>query len=330
MVGIRRPVSDYFYLLFAVLFLVPQLIQAAAPGMSTYLLGIMILSMIYMTTCLSLAVMFGFVGWVNLAQQAFFGIGAYVSAVLVKNLGQPFLVGFIAAGVLVAVVSFLLGLPSLRLNPFAFSIVTLAFLIIVQLVAFNWVSLTNGPTGIGLIPAPMINIFGLRLDFSSNASMYYLTLVVALGSFVFIHFLTRSRVGRAFISIREDASLAKAVGVDVFRYKLIAFVTCGFFAGLAGSLYAHYLTVVMPIDIFSVYFLIYQYIIIVVGGATSLTGIAMASIVFTFAPEVLRMAQGLRETIYGIVLVVIILLMPEGIGGKIKEIRSRRGKIVGS
>jgi branched-chain amino acid transport system permease protein len=330
LVGIRRPISDYFYLSFAILFFVPQLIQAAFPDMSTYLLGIMILSMIYMTTCLSLAVIFGFVGWVNLAQQAFFGIGAYISAILVKNLGLPFLAGFIAAGVFVAVVSYLIGIPSLRLNPFAFSIVTLSFLIIVQLVALNWVAVTNGPTGIGLIPNPVIDIFGVHLDFSSNASMYYLSLVVALATFVFINFLTSSRVGRALVSIREDESLAKAVGIDVFKYKMIAFVTCGFFAGLAGSLYAHYVTVVMPIDIFNVYFLIYQFIIVVVGGATSLGGIAAASVVFTFAPEVLRMAKELRETVYGVLLVIMILFMPEGIGGKVKEIRSRRVKIASS
>lgn len=298
---------DYLYpLAIFSLYLLPLFIT------SPYVLHILITSLIYSILTGSYSIMVGRLGMLSLSQIAFFGIGAYTSALLSLNIGTPFLINFMIAGITTAIITFLLGTQVLKLTRHSFAIATLAFMLITQLVALNWVDVTRGALGLPRVPRP--DIMGIHIV--SKVSYYYLVLTVASVTFLFLYMVVNSRVGRAFISIREDDPLAKAVGVNCFKYKMVGFVISGFFAGIAGSLYVHYATYIGP-EIFHLYFVIVILIMVIIGGADNLGGVVLASFLFTAIPEFLRATQILRETVYGIILILLVLT-PEKIKKKFK------------
>lgn len=299
---VRLRLVEYLGLVFfLVLYIFPVFSQNA------YYLGIMILAFIYLVLAEATGLMAGQLGWLSLAQTAFWGIGAYVSALLVMTIKEPFLVGFIMAGIISAIVAFLVGTQFLKVNRQAFGTVTLAFLIITQLIAYNWTDVTRGSLGLPRIPQP--NIMGIAIV--SQLSFYYLYLIIASVAVLFVYGLIRSRVGRAFLSIREDELLAESVGVDCFRYKLLGFTISAFIAGIAGSMYAHFATFIGPDVLFDFYFVTIVLVMVVVGGIDSPIGIAVASVVFSALPELLRFSGVLRDATFGILL-ILILTVPKG------------------
>ncbi|MBU2548243.1 MAG: branched-chain amino acid ABC transporter permease [Proteobacteria bacterium] len=273
---------------------------------------------IWIILAFGLNLIVGYTGQVSFCHAAFMGIGAYVSALLTLRAGFNFWTclpfGIAAAGLL----ALLIGLPSFRLRGAYFSIITLAFGELVRIVFHNWRAVTNGPDGIPAIPAPPSIPVPLlsRLDFSEKWAYYYLVLVAAVICGLMLYAMVRSRLGRAFLAIREDESYAQSIGINTMRYKLLSFVLGAMFAGLAGCLYAHYFLYISP-DSFTVFQSFDVLLMVIVGGMGSIVGPVIGVIFLTALPEYLHLAAGYRMVIYGFLLMVITILAPLGIRGAV-------------
>ena len=276
---------------------------------SDYVLHVAVLSFIYVLPALGLNLVYGYAGLLSLATGAFFGIGAYASALLALRLGWPFWLAFPAAGLVCALIAVPMAVPALRLRSFSFVMVTLGFLVISESIAKNWIGLTRGDMGLIDIPRPRLG--GAAL--ASVPQLYYLTLVAALAAAVASRAIVRSRAGRALIALRDDETLAEAYGLDTWRFKLAAFVLGALLAGLGGSLYAHYTTVLDPL-VFDVFHTLTLMTIVFGGGAGTLGGVLLGTVVFLFVPEALRVTPQWRMVIYGVLLVVFVFRLPGGLG----------------
>lgn len=298
-------------------------------GISSYEMHILIFSGIYIIFALSYDIVVGYLGMLSLAHPAFYGVGAYTSVLLVMRLDVPFIIAFPIAGILASIVALLVGYPALRLSYHSFAIVTLAFTLITRAVWINWVSLTNGPMGIPGVPRPAIDIpFLGTLHIETSTGYYYFILILVIMTCVFIYYMINSRVGRALLSVRENEVLAETLGVNAFKYRMIAFATGAFFAGLAGSFTAHYITFIGP-EFTDFYYITMLLIMVILGGSGTIHGVILGAIAFTFIPEYLRITPEFRDVIYGFILLLTIIFMPEGIGGRINDILSRRKVSVG-
>ena len=282
-----------------------------------YLLHILIISGIYIILTLSLNLIVGFTGIPALGHGAFSCVGAYTSALLALRLGlSPWfglLFGAIVASILGAVVAF----PAIRLKGDYLALATFGLAVIVYAVAKNWVSLTRGPMGLPGIPG--LSLFGYEL----SSIMSYL---IVVSIFVVITFFTIERVvdspfGRVLRAIREDETAAKALGKDTDRYKLLVFIMGAFFAGIAGGLYAHYITFIDPSS-FTMMESITILLMVIFGGMGSLYGSVLGAAILVIFPEALRflglpsaIAAPLRQMIYGLLLVVLMIKKPEGLLG---------------
>jgi branched-chain amino acid transport system permease protein len=289
-----------------------------------YLMHIAIMTCIFIPLALSFNLLWGYTGLLSLGHTAFFGIGAYTTALLAAHHARvPSWIDFPLAGLLAGAIALLVGIPALRMAKTSFVMVTLAFLIVTQVVDSNWVSLTNGAMGVSNVPSFWIGLpGGAVLRFGTRLSNYYLTLTYAAVVTVFIAQLVRSRVGRVFRAIRDNELLAQSNGVATFKYKLIAFVTAGTIAGMSGSLYAHYITFVGP-AVFDFPFLTRMLIIVIVGGTGTIGGVIAGAILFTAVPEVLRLAAEYRETVFGAVVLLTILYLPDGLAGLWNRVQRR-------
>jgi len=314
--------------------LLPPLLLLAAAGLlvcipslvtSPYVLHLIILSGIYIVLALSYDIVVGHLGMLSLAHPAFYGMGAYTSALLVMRLEAPFLLAFALAGVLAAAVALGVGYPALRLSYHSFAIVTLAFTLITRVVWVNWVSLTRGPMGIPGVPRPRLAVPVLgEIAIDRASRYYYAVLVLVLLTCGFIALMLRSRVGRAMLAVRENEVLAETLGVNAFKYRMLAFATGAFFAGLAGSFTAHYITFVGP-EFTDFYYITMLLIMVILGGSGTIHGVIVGAVLFTFIPEYLRFTPEFRDVLYGVILLLTIIFMPEGIGGRIDRFWARRG-----
>lgn len=298
--------------IFIILFL---LLVASVPlfNFSSYIMRILILGGIYIVLALSLNLLTGFTGQVSLGHAAFYGIGAYTSALLSLKFGYSFLMTAICGGIMAAIFGILLGSPTLKLQGSYLSIVTLGFCEIARIIELNWMSLTRGPLGLPGIPTPKILGFTIEKD----RGYYYLIVVLILITIFVIKNIINSRTGRAMIAIREDDIAAEAMGINVFKYKLLAFTISAFFAGLAGSFYAHYVTFIDP-QSFTFDESIQILSMVILGGMGSIPGSIIGALVLVSIPEILRSVQEYRMVLYGIVLVVMMLVRPQGLFGDIK------------
>ena len=276
---------------------------------SDYVLHVAVLSFIYLLPALGLNLVYGYAGLLSLATGAFFGIGAYASALLALRLGWPFWLAFPAAGVVCALIAVPMAVPALRLRSYSFVMVTLGFLVISESVAKNWIGLTRGDMGLIDIPRPRLGTTAL----SSVTQLYYLTLITAVLAALAFRAVVRAPAGRALIALRDDETLAEAYGLDTWRFKLAAFVLGALLAGLGGSLYAHYTTVLDPL-VFDVFHTLTLMTIVFGGGAGTLGGVLLGTVVFLFVPEALRVTPQWRMVIYGVLLVVFVFRLPGGLG----------------
>ena len=267
------------------------------------------LSFIYLLPALGLNLVYGYAGLLSLATGAFFGIGAYASALLALRWGWPFWLALPAAGGVCALLAVPMAVPALRLRSYSFVMVTLGFLVISESVAKNWIGLTRGDMGLIDIPRPRLG--GAAL--ASVPQLYYLTLTAAALAALVFRAITRSPAGRALIALRDDETLAAGYGLDTWRFKLAAFVLGALLAGLGGSLYAHYTTVLDPL-VFDVFHTLTVMTIVFGGGAGTLGGVVLGTVVFLFVPEALRVAPQWRMVIYGVLLVVFVVRLPGGLG----------------
>lgn len=258
----------------------------------------------------------------SLAHAVIMGVGAYGSALAAKRLGLPvplsMLVGASAAGLL----AFLLSFPLLRMKGFYFLIGSFAAGEIIRLI-WKWSELTflfGGPKGIKLIP-PFPDF--LSIDFYEPVNYYYLCLVVVAISLVILYRIERSRIGLTFHAIHWQDKLAQSVGVNTFRYRMLAFVISSFFAGLAGALYAHYVGTVNP-NRFGVEEMVYILIWAIVGGTATFYGPILGVVALTVLNEVVLRAldvDQMRPMFYGAILIVSILFLPNGLESLVPRIK---------
>lgn len=254
-------------------------------------------------------------GQVSFAHAAFWAIGAYSSVLLVMNLGLSFWIALPLAGVISAIISIFIGFPCLRLKGPYFFIITLAFGEITRLVFTSWVDLFGGANGIAGIPFPnpiAVPLLGV-IEFSSRSiHYYYLLLFLLLGCLFVMYRLERSRFGMTCSAVRESDELAQSLGISAIRYKMIVFVVACFFAGLAGSFYAHYMTYISP-DFFTFWESMTLLLIAAIGGSGSTSGVILGAILLTLVPEIAREAKRVEPIIFGGTLVVVLLFLPGGL-----------------
>ena len=280
---------------------------------------------------LGMQLLVGMAGLLSLGQAAFYGIGAYVSAVLTLRFGVPFTFAFLAAGC-VAAVSSLLLVPIVKLPSSSLAVATLGFNIIVYLIMLNEDWATGGSYGLLNVPAP--RIFGF--EFTSERDMYFLILAVAALVYFSIERLSNSRFGRALRAISQDEDAARACGISTIRYKSKCFLVAAFTAGIAGSLYAHHARYLNPND-FTFNKSIEILIMVVVGGLGSLPGAVIGALVIVFMPEFLRSSGELRLILFGALVVVLMGVGRGGIAGLpmllvrfVQRLRSDSGREVES
>ncbi|MCI0401423.1 MAG: branched-chain amino acid ABC transporter permease [Gammaproteobacteria bacterium] len=283
-----------------------------------YLLHILVLVGIYTTLSVSLDLLAGYTGLLSIAHAAFYGLGAYTSALLAVNLGAPFLVGVLAGMTVAALVSFVVSLPSLRLHDDYFVIATFGSQMILFSLFNNWIDLTRGPLGIPGIPPPVM--FGWTVQ--SHFEFVLLTAVLAGFTYLVVSSIATSPFGRVLRAIREDEVFAQAMGKNTLYFKVSAFAVSAALAASAGSLYAHYITYIDPTS-FTVMESILVISMVIIGGAGSRWGPVIGAVVLVTLPEALRflglpigVAANLRQIIYGILLVLMMMFRPQGLVGR--------------
>ncbi len=287
---------------------------------SAYILRIVTVCMMYVMIALSLNLLTGFLGLMTLGQAAFWGIGAYTAAILATQMGWGMGMCMIASALMAGLLSLLVALPTMRLKGYFLTVVTLGFCEIVRLVEMNWMDLTRGPLGIAGIPSP--NFFGI--DLSSNRQIYYVMLVLVVVSAVIIFSIVHSRVGLAIMAIRDDDLAAASMGVNVVKYKIMVFLISTMMVGVAGAFYAHYISFIDPSG-FTTAASTDMLIMAIFGGLGSIPGTILGASLLTILPETIRAMAEYRNLVYGIIIVVLMMVKPDGILGNVnfKYIKQR-------
>jgi branched-chain amino acid transport system permease protein len=282
-----------------------------------YLLHILVICGIYIILTLSLNLIVGYTGLPSLGHAAFSCIGAYTSSLLALNMGVSPWIGLLIGACVAAVSGILIGYPAVRLKGDYLALATFGLGVIVYSIAKNWVSLTRGPMGLPGIPG--FSVIGLQL--SAIWSYLILVLIFVIITIFVIGRIVNSPFGRVLRSIREDEIASEAMGKDTNKHKLLVFIVGAFFAGIAGSLYAHYITFIDPSS-FTVMESITILLMVIFGGMGSISGSIVGAIVLVVLPELLRflgmpssVAAPLRQMIYGLLLVSLMIWRPQGLLG---------------
>ena len=285
-------------------------------GMSSYITRVATMIGVYTMLALSLNLITGYTGLVSIGHAGFCAVGAYTSAILSGAFGLNFFVTVIGAAVVAGLFGLLLGLPTLRLSGTYLTIATLGFGEIIRMLALNWRSMTNGPLGISKIQRPVI--FGYELT-NLNGGLYYLILVFVVLTTLLIYAIVHSKMGRALMAIRDDELVAKLMGVNTTKYKIMAFVISAALAGVAGGFYAHMTRYIDP-NTFSFDTSIIIISIVILGGMGTISGMFVGAALLITFPEALRFVQEYRFIIYGLILVLMIRFRPQGLlGGQSKR-----------
>lgn len=279
-------------------------------GTSEYVMHVAIMTLIYALFASSLNVIL-MTGQMSIAHAAFYGIGAYTSTILVKEYSVSFWIALPCAMLAAMAFGYFIGRVSLRLKTHYFAICTFAFGELVMLVMDNWTEVTNGAEGIRAIPG-IDPLFGIT--FEGRTSVYYLVLALVVLATILFARLRRSRVGRAFASIHENDEFARAIGIDIMRYKLYAFLIGTAAAGAAGSLYAHYIKFISP-TAFSVMESINLLVVLLIGGIGFIAGPIVGAAFNQLIPEALHVVSEYRMIAYGVITVLFIIYLPYGIVG---------------
>lgn len=312
-----------YLILFAVSLVVPFVIEQAL------ILRYICTIMMYATLAGSLNVINGYSGQTCLGQAGFFCIGAYTCAALTKNFGVSFWIVLPLAGILAALVGLLVSLPTLKLSGIYLSIVTLGASEIIRIIAQTWTPVTGGALGIKQIPYP--NLFGLELF---RPKYYYFIFLIIGVLFLFITSrVLRSRVGRAWMAIREDQVAAKSLGVETSRCKCTNFMYGAFWAGIIGAAYAPFVNYIESSQ-FTTDTGFNVLAMVVIGGQGTLLGPIIGSAIVTILTETLRFLENWRYVIYAIIIILMMWVRPQGLlgasdsilaGGKIRRKEKEQG-----
>lgn len=307
------------------------LVLLAAPTiLNIHLTSIMNLIFIAVIGAVSLNLLTGVCGQISLGHGAFIGVGAYAAGQCTLH-GVPFPLAILVAGLITAMVGMVFGVPSLRLKGIYLAIATLAAQLVLEYVFLHGGELTGGSNGLLLEPP---TIFGFSFD--TEARMYYLLFSFAAISLLMVSNIMRTKYGRAFISIRDFYLSAEIVGVNLFRYKLVAFGISSFLAGVAGGLWAHY-TGYISAEQFNIGLSISYLAMIIIGGLGSVIGSVFGAIFIVLLPEVLNVIANnlntffpdisqyvvaLREGVFGLVLILFLIFEPEGLAHRWRLIKA--------
>lgn len=282
-----------------------------------YLLHLLIYFEIYVIVALSLNLLIGYGGLLQVAHAAYFGVGAYVAALTALNIGLSFFPAILCGGVASALLSLLVSLPAWRFKGDFFVMISLAAQAVLYSLMYNWLDLTNGPYGITGIPKPVI----LSSGFATASSIFVLfgLITLALGSLMGV--LKKSPFGRSLQAMRDDELAARSLGMPVRRLKLEAFLLASALVGVAGGMYASYISYIDPTS-FSIDESILMLSMVIVGGTGNIRGPVVGAAVLIAIPEILRflalpdaIGANIRLLAYGLLLIVMMHLRPQGIAG---------------
>ena len=308
-----RSTAVWYGLLLLVLILVP--LKAG-----TYWTSLMTLTAIYAIVALGMNLLTGYAGQISMGHAAFFAIGAYTSAFL-TSIGVSFWLALPAGAVLAALVGIVIGMPALRMKGLYLAIATMGFGFIMEQVIHSWVYVTHGVNGRQLVRPHLGSI-----NFSADTHYFYLVLFVLIIMLLLMKNILRTPTGRALCAVRDSEVAAESMGVNLAVYKTAAFAISAFYAGIAGSLFAHHMLFIGP-ENFDVTVSINFLIMIIIGGMGSVHGSIFGAIFVTLLPELIAIGKdwlppaigqqaGLQGTVYGVLLVLFVLFEPLGLYGR--------------
>ncbi len=283
-----------------------------------YLFHLLIYFEIYVIVALSLNLLIGYGGLLQVAHAAYFGVGAYAAALASLKLGFGFLPALACGGAAAGLLSLLVSLPAWRFTGDYFVMISLAVQVVLYSVMYNWVDLTNGPYGLIGIPRPAL--LGSKFATKSSIFMLYFVLALVLGGLT--GFLKRSPFGRSLQAMRDDELAARSLGIPVNRLKLEVFLLASVLVGVAGGMYGSYITYIDPTS-FSIHESILMLSMVIVGGTGNIRGPVVGAAVLIAIPEILRflalpdaIGANVRLLAYGLLLIIMMHLRPQGIAGQ--------------
>lgn len=296
----------------SVLFGLGALLVLSLPFLVTshYMLHMIVMILIYVPLALSQNLITGFTGMLTMGQAAFYGLGAYTSALLVMRLDVPWPLAFLAAGAMAGVFGLVVGFPCLRVGSDYLTLMTIGFGAIFSAVATNWVPVTRGSMGIPGVPPITIGSY----VFNTLPRQFYLYLLIAAACYLFMHRLTKSHIGRALVAIREDEIAAQTMGINLAYYKVLAFVLGAVWAGFAGSMLAHFLSFVGP-QSFTLDESLLHVQIAILGGFGSLAGSVIGAAIMVSLPQIFQDIYQYRMLLNGVLLLMLMAWRPQGIMG---------------
>ena len=290
------------------LFLVPWMSREQA-----YLILVLNITGIYIIVNSGLDIVYGYSGQISIGQAGFYAIGAYVSAILSLHLGLPVLLTMVVGALAAALAGAIIAIPSTRVVHHFLALVTIGFGEIVRLIVHNGKELTGGPDGIVAIPALKLG----SVELASIESYYYVVLISVLALLAVKKSLVNSRIGRALLAIRFNPEASMAFGIDVHRYKVLAFTIGAFYAGFGGALYAHMIRFISP-ETFTLDQSVLFLTMVLLGGSGSLWGPIIGSVLLMLMSELLQGFGTYQMAIYGLMIMLVLFFMPRGIVGGIK------------
>jgi len=307
-----------YAVLLALLALAPVLVSGS------YFVSLLILVLVYVILATGLNLVSGYCGQFSFAQGAFFGIGAYTAGIMARDLHTGFWVHLPAGIIVTGLCGLLLGIPALRLKGHFLAIVTIAFQTIVYLGMVQWASFTGGQNGLAVPPVGKVALFGHTFFTIESLNSNYWLILLATVILVFIAArLVGSRLGREWVAVRDDEVLASAVGLNTTRAKLTAFVASAAFAGAAGVLMAHYMGNITPDD-YTIWISCTVVAMMIVGGRGTFVGPILGVVLLSLLPEMLGDFARYRMLFFGILLVLAMALLPEGIAGRMGKRREAK------
>lgn len=296
--------------LVAVLTILPLILR------NPYYIGVLVFIGIYCLITTGLSLLMGYAGQISIGHAAFFAIGAYTSGLLTTKVELPPLLAFFLAILAAGLVAFLIGIPTLKLKGHYLAMATLGFGEIVYIFLEASVELTGGPSGLGEIPRIGIGSYLIK----SEIAYYVLVWIFVIVGLIFSLNIINSRVGRALRAIHGSELAANTMGIETSKYKIQVFVLSAVFASVAGSFYAHFVTFISPAT-FDLNFSILLVTMVVIGGMSSVWGALLGTVLLGLLPEVLRGFRDYDILIYGFILMLILIFMPEGLIGIFDRLR---------
>lgn len=293
-----------FAVVLAAAFFLPIFVRDAS------VMHVAILVLLYIILSLGLEIALGITDLFSLCHAAFYGMGAYVSALLSIHFGWSFWITLPIAAICAGLFGLLIGLPALRTKGDYLAIATLGFGEIFRLILVNGGDFTRGPRGLTGISRP--TLFGL--DFTNKNVYYYIILIVAVIIFLIVYNIPRTFFGRALMAIRDDEDAAAFMGIQISKYKVTAFALSGLIAGIAGAFYAHYICYISP-DTFVYNDSITILTMVLIGGGGTVVGPVLGAVILTILPELLRSFVEYRMLVYGLIVVIMMQIRPHGILG---------------